>query len=134
MATQHSTGDGWAHHFSVANIPFGIASSPRFPSPQPATRVNNDVIFLCKLYEQGLLSSVPDLPAGVFKYSTLNAFAALPKTVHSAVREAIQKAWREGSVSSESREDVSGATMHLPVHVSDFTGMSPTHDCRDRQG
>ncbi|ELQ40970.1 fumarylacetoacetase [Pyricularia oryzae Y34] len=124
MATQHSTGDGWAHHFSVVNIPFGIASSPRFPSPQPATRVDNDVIFLCKLYEQGLLSSVPDLPAGVFKYSTLNAFAALPKTVHSAVREAIQNAWREGSVSSESREDVSSVTMHLPVHVSDFTDFS----------
>ncbi|TLD08067.1 hypothetical protein PspLS_10584 [Pyricularia sp. CBS 133598] len=124
MATQHSTGDGWAHHFSVANIPFGIASSPRFPSPQPATRVDNDVIFLAKVQEQGLLSSVPDLPGAVFKYSTLNAFAALPKSVHSAVREAIQKAWREGSVSSESREDVSGVTMHLPVHVSDFTDFS----------
>ncbi|TLS26894.1 hypothetical protein PpBr36_05017 [Pyricularia pennisetigena] len=124
MATQDSTGDGWAHHFSVANIPFGIASSPRFPSPQPVTRVDNDVIFLHKLYEQGLLSSVPDLPDGVFKYSTLNALAALPKTVHSAVREAIQKAWREGSVSSESKEDVSGVTMHLPVHVSDFTDFS----------
>ncbi|TLD09258.1 uncharacterized protein PgNI_07364 [Pyricularia grisea] len=124
MATQQPAGDGWAHHFSDANIPFGIASSPRFPSPQAATRVNNDVIFLQKLHEQGLLSSVPDLPAGVFKYSTLNAFAALPKSVHSAVRQAIQKGWREGGVSSESREDVSGVTMHLPVHVSDFTDFS----------
>lgn len=116
----------YAEHFSDRNIPFGIASSTTHPSPQAATRIGNTIIFLADLAAQGLFSSVSGLPPGVFARTTLNDFAALPRPIPRAVRATIQDTVRAAGVASfpqGSIEDVAAVSLHLPVHVSDFTGM-----------
>lgn len=40
---------GYAEHFSLANIPYGIASGGRRAEPAPATRVEDTVFFLADL-------------------------------------------------------------------------------------
>jgi fumarylacetoacetase len=50
----------YAEQFSIAKIPFGIASSSSHPHKSVATRLEDDVIFLDILAEHGLLSSLPE--------------------------------------------------------------------------
>lgn len=49
----------FASHFSVRNIPFGIASSKAHPQQSAATRIEDTVIFLDELAKHNLLSSLP---------------------------------------------------------------------------
>lgn len=49
----------FASHFSIANIPYGIASSAAHPAKSPATRIEDTVVFLDGLAKNGLLSSLP---------------------------------------------------------------------------
>ncbi len=56
----------YADHFSVKNIPFGIASSPSHPAKSAATRLGDHVIFLDVLAEHGLLSCLPETTIAAF--------------------------------------------------------------------
>lgn len=118
----------YSGHFSDRNIPFGIASSASHPNPQAATRIGNSVIFLNDLAKAGAFARVTGLPDGVFAKPTLNSFAALPQSVHVAVRTTLRSRWREGGgvaqLPAGSFGDVAAVTMHLPVHVSDFADFS----------
>lgn len=117
------TSADYSHHFSDKNIPFGIASSAAHENPQAVTRLGNTVIFLNDLTKD-LLKDVE----GVFNQPTLNAFAALPRSVHQDVRKQIQSAHQKNGLdgfSSASKEDVSAVTMHLPMEIKDFAGKSP---------
>ena len=87
------------------------------------------MLFLSDLASHGLFDDVQGLPKGVFERSTLNEFAALPKTVHRAIRDNIQKILRENGLDSSqfptgSLEHISQVTLHLPVQIGDFVGMS----------
>jgi fumarylacetoacetase len=117
----------YSHHFSKENIPFGIASSADH-RPQAVTRVSDLIIFLNDLADAGFFYLVDGLPDGVFALDTLNDFAALPRTVHRQVRYTLQAALEAtGGIScfpSKSLIDASEATMHMPVRVGDFAGMS----------
>lgn len=122
------TPPNYAHHFSLKNIPFGIASSKKHVTPQVVTRIENTVIFLNDLAQAGYFKEVnwTGVSDGVFAESTLNSFAALPKSITGAVRLIIQEVIGErglASLPSESTEDVPTVTMHMPVEVRDFTGM-----------
>ncbi|WZH42911.1 Fumarylacetoacetase [Fusarium acuminatum] len=111
----------FSHHFSEKNIPFGIASSEIHKSPQAVTRLENTVVFLHGL--EKIFKDITDLPASVFNQPTLNAFAALPKTVHQYVRKAIQQNYQKNGIDGfppTSREDIGSVTMHLPVEIKDF--------------
>jgi fumarylacetoacetase len=113
----------FSHHFSEKNIPFGIASSEIHKSPQAVTRLENTVVFLHGL--EKIFKDITDLPASVFNQPTLNAFAALPKTVHQYVRKAIQQNYQKNGIDGfppTSREDIGSVTMHLPVEIKDFAG------------
>lgn len=113
----------FSHHFSEKNIPFGIASSEIHKSPQAVTRLENTVVFLHDLEE--IFKDITDLPAGVFNQPTLNAFAALPKSIHQHVRKAIQETYQKSGIDgfpSTGREDIGSVTMHLPVEIKDFAG------------
>lgn len=119
------TSTEYAHHFSVKNIPFGIASSERHKGPQAATRVENTVVFLNDLQDAGFFNGVVGLSKGVFAQGILNTFAALPKAVTGGVRKALQDAIGAKGVSSlpaGSTEEISKVTMHMPIEVKDFTG------------
>lgn len=117
------TSPEYSSHFSLANIPFGVASSKTHPNPQCVTRLENTVIFLDVLHQAGIFSEIPDLPKGVFSKPTLNDFAALSKIPQRAVREALQ-ARLKGPLPENSTEGIEAVTLHLPVTVGGFTGTS----------
>ncbi|KAG8668469.1 hypothetical protein FPOAC2_07756 [Fusarium poae] len=121
-----STAD-FSHHFSDKNIPFGIASSATHTNPQAVTRLGNTVIFLDDL---DLLKGVEGV-AGVFRQPTLNAFAALSKSVHQDVRKQIQSVHQKNGLDgfpSGSKEDIGDVTMHLPMEIKDFADFSCSLD------
>ncbi|CAG5179374.1 uncharacterized protein ALTATR162_LOCUS9199 [Alternaria atra] len=115
--------DTYASHFSVNNIPYGIASSSTRHAPQCATRIGDEVIFLAELAEHESLKNIPAPLSSIFREPTLNTFAALGKDVQTQVRSAIQEEYKNKTYAKCS-ENVSGVTLHMPVHVGDFTDYS----------
>ena len=115
------TSPDYSHHFSLANIPFGVASSKNHTNPQCVTRLENTVIFLSVLHRSGILSQITSLPEGVFDKSTLNEYAALPKATQREVRNVLQAALTK-PLPTCSTENISAVTLHLPVQVGGFTG------------
>ena len=111
----------YSSHFSRKNIPFGVASSAAHKVPQAVTRVENAVVFLHDLASAGLFATVADLPEGVFADTSLNRFAAQPRSTVHAVRQILSDA-DLASFPAGSVEDVGQVTMHLPVQVGDFIG------------
>lgn len=49
----------YADHFSLSNIPFGVASSSEHSKPSIATRFKDDVIFIESLIGAKLLLDIP---------------------------------------------------------------------------
>lgn len=125
----------FSHHFSEKNIPFGIASSTSHKDPQAVTRLGNTVVFLQDLVNE-LFKDVEDLTAGVLSQPTLNALAALPKSVHQNVRKQIQSAYQKDGLDAfpiGSREDINAVTMHLPMEIKDFAGKYHGPSCKASQ-
>ncbi|KAL2793280.1 hypothetical protein BJX66DRAFT_339033 [Aspergillus keveii] len=119
------TSTAYSHHFSINNLPYGVASSPAHTS-QCATRLDNTVIFLGALQKAGFFNAVSDLPGNVFSENTLNSFAALPASIHAAVRNHLQSALQSGidSLPPNTTADVTAVTLHLPVSIGAFTDFS----------
>ncbi|KAJ5765031.1 hypothetical protein N7520_004590 [Penicillium odoratum] len=119
------TSPDYSSHFSIANIPFGVASSKNHSDPQCVTRLENQVIFLADLQQSGLFAGVNSLPRGVFNKETLNEYAALPKSTHQELRKVLQEVLRTpGQLPENSTEDIGTVTLHLPVSVGGFTDFS----------
>ena len=125
MANMGSLRNGYASHFGIDNIPFGIASSEAHPFPTPVSRFEDTIIFLAEL--EHIFKLVPDLPTGTFGKSTLNEFATAPSHVHEAVRRCIQQAIEAG-LPQHATESIGMVRMHLPVNVGDFTDFSCSLD------
>ncbi|OQO01545.1 hypothetical protein B0A48_12580 [Cryoendolithus antarcticus] len=118
---------GYSSHFGIENIPFGIGSSTSHSEPQGVTRLEDNVIFLADLND--ILQDIPDLPSSTFTQSTLNAFAALPKSVHEDVRSKLQAALKDSSsLPKNAVEPIASVTMHLPVDCGDFSDFSCSFD------
>ncbi|KAH9218658.1 fumarylacetoacetate hydrolase family protein [Leptodontidium sp. 2 PMI_412] len=115
----------FASHFSIANIPYGIASSAAHPAKSPATRIEDTVVFLDGLAKNGLLSSLPSEVVQAFSESTLNTFASLPKTTQKQTRALLQDILKPSKdLPSGSTASIQDVTMHLPVAIGDFTDFS----------
>lgn len=106
--------------FGISNIPYGIASSSKRPSPQVVTRIDDTVIFLAEVSSVTSLSSELSF---IFQQSTLNAFAALPKSLQSQVRSMIQSAYTFSHRES-AYEGIKDVTLHMPLKIGDFTDYS----------
>ncbi|ORY01432.1 fumarylacetoacetate hydrolase FahA [Clohesyomyces aquaticus] len=117
----------YASHFGINNVPYGIASSTKRATPQAATRIGDEVIFLGPLAETGTFKHISAPLPEIFRQTALNAFAALPKDVQSQVRSTIQKAYSRGDYSSAA-EPIGDVTLHLPVQIGDFTDFSASKD------
>lgn len=120
------TSPDYSHHFSLQNLPFGVASSSQHPNRQCATRLLNTVIFLGDLQRSGLFASVSDLPSGIFDEATVNSYAALSKETHLAVRQILQSSLQASGTEGlppTSIEDITKVQLHLPITVPGFTGM-----------
>ncbi|KAL6229194.1 hypothetical protein BDW75DRAFT_250015 [Aspergillus navahoensis] len=121
-----SPSSNYGHHFSINNLPYGVASSPSH-AQQCATRLHDTVIFLGELQKTGFFDEISSLPKQVFLNTTLNTYAALPKNVHTAVRAKLQSVLREidcDTIPENSKADITMVKMHLPVEVSGFTDFS----------
>ncbi|KAG4223095.1 Fumarylacetoacetase [Phytophthora cactorum] len=121
--------------FSLANIPFGIISSPANPAPHAAIAIGFQVLDL------KVLSSYPDFdelfPAlknypDIFSNSTLNEFAGLGRPVHREVRSTIQDLLSAETSRPEVLKDNLGLRQdaiipqqkvktHLPLSIGDYT-------------
>lgn len=130
IVTMSSPLNGYASHFGIDNIPYGIASLGPDDTPTPVTRYKDNVIFLGKLNET--LKNVADLSSDVFTSSTLNQLANLPETILLQLRSSIQDSIRKdetlSNFPSDSVKHISEVTMHLPMTVGDFTDFSCSLD------
>ncbi|KAK0743010.1 hypothetical protein B0T18DRAFT_174157 [Schizothecium vesticola] len=122
--------------FSLANLPFGIITTPSDPSPHAAVAIGASVLDL------KVLSSHPAFPAlfpplaahpDVFAQPTLNAFAALGRPVHRQVRAALRDLLSTDTAHPAVLRDAPAAErdrvllpqsqvhMHLPMQIGDYT-------------
>ncbi|KAJ4253401.1 hypothetical protein NW762_010558 [Fusarium torreyae] len=121
-------------HFSIANIPFGIISTSSNPSPRPAIAIGDHVLDLRAFAEGDGFSASSDTQkhAHVFSESSLNAFAALGRAAHRAVRSYLQDVFAKDTKHPEvlkdnqklqkaallKRADVKN---HIPLTIGDYT-------------
>ncbi|KAF5022522.1 hypothetical protein F66182_5424 [Fusarium sp. NRRL 66182] len=121
-------------HFSIANIPFGIISTSSDPSPRPAVAIGDHVLDLRKFAQQDGFSACSEFkqPADVFAQSSLNAFAALGRPVHRAVRSHLQAVFARDTQHPDVLKDNkklqeaallkrSEVKNHLPLAIGDYT-------------
>ena len=116
--------------FSLQNLPYGIFST-KDSDPRIGVAVGEYVLDLKVLAEEGgfrdIVSNVESL-----KQSTLNAYAALPKEVHSRVRQRLQRLLEKDTKSGDVLRDnqqlrdrallpQSDVRMHLPMAIGDYT-------------
>ncbi|QYS97886.1 Fumarylacetoacetase [Trichoderma simmonsii] len=124
-----------ASHFSLANIPFGIISTPTDSTPRPAVAIGNYALDLHLFAREGgfaLLSPFESHAQSVFNARTLNAFAALGRSVHKEVRKYLQEIFcRETPYPSvlKTNEELKKKALiplkdvqnHLPLEIGDYT-------------
>ncbi|KAK3940755.1 putative x-pro dipeptidyl-peptidase protein [Diplogelasinospora grovesii] len=113
------TMSGYAHHFSIANIPYGIGSNLL----GVCTRLGDSVFFLddlpldCSLAVQRAI-----------REPTLNALAALSKEELGSLRGSIQRALSNDSITSAYGINIDHVRMHMPFNIGDFTDFSCSKD------
>jgi fumarylacetoacetase len=115
--------DPYTSHFGINNIPYGIGSSSKRPTPQAVTRIDDTIIFLSELSNTSPFTSISPQLATTFLQPTLNTFAALPKPLQSQVRRAIQDAFK-ANAHAEFSETIKDVTLHMPISIGDFTDYS----------
>ncbi|KAF8865710.1 hypothetical protein BDZ45DRAFT_668622 [Acephala macrosclerotiorum] len=119
----------YASHFSINNIPFGIASSPSHPNRSLATRFENTVIFLDSLAKHNPPPSLEISTIATFSDPCLNPFISLPKSQHTATRSWIQSLISPSpSFPPSCSCPLEEATLHLPIQIGDFTDFSCSRD------
>jgi len=114
--------------FPVQNIPFGIGSMDG-GGPVPCTRIGDNVINLAALADYGYFDDLGIDDLGVFYEPVLNPLISLGKEVTGKVRDRISEIFRKGNDSLAANEEalkavvhpVEDVTMHMPVHVGDYT-------------
>ncbi|KKA30141.1 hypothetical protein TD95_002805, partial [Thielaviopsis punctulata] len=123
--------------FGLENLPFGIFSTNANPKPRVGVAVGSFILDMARLSTHARFPTVfpllADHPAVLYA-SSLNAFAALGRTVHRAVRSALQAVLAadtpHGALLRDDaamraaaliRSDAAAVTMHLPVAVGDYT-------------
>lgn len=121
-------------HFSVANIPFGIITTPVSSSPHVAVAIGDYALDLFIFASSGGFAECPAITShlDVFSQPVLNDFAALGRAVHREVRHFLQRLFAEGPESSlvegfkESYErrglfPLKDVKTHLPFRIGDYT-------------
>ncbi|KAK4155607.1 hypothetical protein C8A00DRAFT_31556 [Chaetomidium leptoderma] len=121
--------------FSLANIPFGIISTPDDAGPHVAVAIGSYALDLKVLAANADLTQVfPGLNGltEAFSQPTLNAFAEMGRTVHRQVRAGIQDLLSTATTHPSILRDndslrtkallrQSAIKMHLPMSIGDYT-------------
>ncbi len=106
--------------FSIYNLPFGIFCV-QDGAPKAGMAIGDLIIDLAALSDLGLL----EVNATYFRQATLNEFIRLGKQITNKVRLAVQQLLVQQQSPLKEHSQVfiaqSDATMHLPVHIGDYT-------------
>lgn len=120
-------------HFSLANIPFGIISTPALKTPRPAVAIGDHALDLAGFAAISGFSNLPSIQPhlSVFYKPTLNEFAALGQLLHREVRLYLQEVFRENTKFPALREflalkdscifPLKDITTHCPLQIGDYT-------------
>ena len=116
--------------FPIQNLPFGIFSTPDH-SPRPGVAIGDQILDLHAVAERGLIDGL-GCERTDFAQSTLNAFIERGKAATRAVRGCVSELLREGSDLAADASSVlvaqADATLHLPVHIGDYTDFYSSED------
>jgi fumarylacetoacetase len=121
--------------FSLANIPFGIVSTPSDPAPHAAVAIGTYILDLKVLATHDKFTSLlPSLKENekVFEEPTLNSFASLGREVHRQVRSVLQDLLSADTTHPELLKENDGlrrealiprdkVRMRLPMSIGDYT-------------
>jgi fumarylacetoacetase len=115
----------------LANIPFGVFSTPETIQPRCATAIGDTVVDLSILAEAGVFDDIEDFSPRCFSNSTLNEFFAHGRPIWVAVRKRLIDLFSENggsdtlrtniNLQSASLHDMKDVTMHLPARIGDYT-------------
>ncbi len=110
--------------FSIHNLPYGIFSVDG-GDRRIGVAIGDQVLDLTYLQEQGLLKEL-DLPTEVFQAGVLNYYMSLGKPVWTKMRSKLQELLTDEASplmqhADQALLDQAAATMHMPVHVGDYT-------------
>ncbi|KAK4219446.1 putative x-pro dipeptidyl-peptidase protein [Rhypophila decipiens] len=123
-------GDGLDnYHFSLDNLPYGIASTLTDPHQRAvATRLGNHVFLIADLTKW----SPPILEA--LAQPTLKRLAGLPKKDRSTIREALRTLLTQEEILEEFAIPIHKIRLHLPFTLKGFTSFesSQTHLLRTK--
>lgn len=121
-------------HFSLLNIPFGIISTSDYPKPRAAIAIGEHALDLEAFASGNGFSALTIIQPhqAVFSSPTLNAFAALGKPVHAAVRKYLQSVFLDStpcphvlkenkSLQQTALVPLKDVTYHMPMHIGDYT-------------
>ncbi|CAJ2507687.1 Uu.00g088730.m01.CDS01 [Anthostomella pinea] len=109
----------YTDHFSIANIPYGIASDASHADKAVVTRLEDLVFFLAELDLEGSESVKSAL-----SQPNLNALAATSKDELKQLRASIQIVLKDQFVVTKHGKKVEDVTLHMPVAVGGFTDYS----------
>ena len=126
--------------FPLANLPFGIFSTPARP-PRPGMRIGDHVVDLHALYTARQPSADGHLTGlgvneAVLAAPVLNPLLKLGKPVTVALRTRVQQLLASDNPALRDRPElhasclvpVADVTMHLPVEVGDYTDFYSSED------
>lgn len=121
-------------HFSLANIPFGIITTPSSTTPRVAVAIGDHALDLDVFAANNGFSALSTIQPhqSVFSEPTLNRFAALGRPIHSVVRKYIQSVFLDetpypdvlknnSALQKQALIPLSEIKTHLPFKISDYT-------------
>lgn len=108
--------------FSIYNLPYGIYSTAH-KSKRAGVAIGDSILDLSSLYLQSYFES--HITHNVFEKEYLNDYIRLGKEVHAIVRQKLQHLLTDArtfhSLQDKILDKQAEATMHLPVHIGDYT-------------
>lgn len=133
-------------HFSLANIPFGIITTPSSEAPRTAVAIGDHVLDLAVFASHDGFSGLPSIQAHLpaFSQPVLNDFAALGRPVHREVRRYLQNILSEDTThphllkSNEALQKIAlfpltDVQNHLPMKIWEYTdffaGKNHAYNC-----
>ncbi|KAL5120250.1 hypothetical protein ACEQ8H_001808 [Pleosporales sp. CAS-2024a] len=121
-------------HFSLANIPFGIISTATSSRPRVAVGIGEHALDLEAFAANNGFSALSTIQPhqAVFSESSLNAFAALGRPIHSVVRRYIQTIFtvetphpdvlkNNTALQKEALIPLKDIKAHVPFRIGDYT-------------
>ncbi|KAI6874191.1 hypothetical protein KC323_g769 [Hortaea werneckii] len=111
--------------YTLANLPYGVISTPTNPKPRCAVAIGNRAIDLAAYAKPGrffdLESGHNFMLAQIFSEPALNSFAALPWPTRRAVRQQLQEELKAGKVPAECLVNLSEVKNHVPMKMGGFS-------------